>query len=96
MVDVSKIKLDDGPGATEVFGDDFVGSFIHHRNFHFTLSVLRADDGEPPKMSRVISARIVMPLDAAIALHQGLSGILSALNAAGEVKRISRGTESVQ
>ena len=96
MTDVSKTKLGDDPGPAEIFGDDFVGSFIYHGNFHFTLSALRADGKDPPKMTRAISVRVVMPLDAAIALHHGLGGLLSALEATGEVKRVSDGTDSVQ
>ena len=84
-----KPPLQDDVDVKEAFADDFVGLYAIGPNFHFTFATRRpAKNGDG--MSRLVTARVVLPLDAVLEMYNGLQGAMARLESSGVVKR--RGT----
>lgn len=81
-----KPPLEDDITAKEAFADDFVGLYAIGPNFHFTFATRR-----PTKngggMSRLVTARVVLPLDAVLEMYNALQTAMSRLESSGVVKR---------
>ena len=91
-----KPPLTDDPSVREVFAEDFAGFLMHGPNFHFTFASYRATDDKPPKLDRVVTVRLVLPLDAALEMHQTLTNIIGVLEKKGVVKTLQEATKTVQ
>jgi hypothetical protein len=72
--------LTDGQNVSETFCDGVVGTGTMHGNLYLTLSTSRLVAGSPPRIERVITARIVMPLSTATEVHTMLGDTLKKAN----------------
>ena len=68
------LPLIDNPFAPEFFADEATGFFVHQGNVSITFSAARVDHrANPGPVSRVVVARVVLPLPAVVALAGSLS-----------------------
>ena len=81
-----KPPVDDDVTVKEAFADDFVGLYSIGPNFHFTFATRR-----PTKngggMTRLVTARVVLPLDAVLEMYNSMQAAVSRLETSGVVKR---------
>jgi hypothetical protein len=91
MTDSSQPALRDAGDIQEVFADDFLGLTVIGVNFKLTFTTLQADHSKDPVGHyRRISARLVLPADAAASLRDNLTQALGELRA----KRIFQAPQS--
>jgi hypothetical protein len=69
------------------YGDGVAGLSLTAGNLHITLASIMPDHskGDPAPLRRVVSARVVLPLMAALELNDMLTGMLSSLRAQGVI-----------
>jgi hypothetical protein len=78
--------LIDNPFAPEFFADEATGFFIHQGNISITFSAARVDHrADPAPVSRVVVARVILPLPAVAALAANLPIVLRQLGIAPQV-----------
>lgn len=82
-----KPPLEDDVTAKEAFADDFVGLYSIGPNFHFTFATRRPAKNGGGGMSRLVTARIVLPLDAVLEMYNSLQAAVRRLESSGVVKR---------
>jgi hypothetical protein len=73
-------------GIKETFADDFVGLYGVGPNIHLTFATRRPTRAAPG-VARVVSSRVVLPLEAAIELYGALHNAVASLESRGVVKR---------
>jgi hypothetical protein len=72
----------------ERYVDTLVGISFTNGIFNFTFATVRADHSvEPPAKHRQITARLVLPLSAAVQLQASIGQILANLQAQGAIQR---------
>jgi hypothetical protein len=76
----------DDSGIKESFADDFVGLYGVGPNIHLTFAT-RRPTRTAPGVARVVSSRVVLPLEAAIELYGALQNAVASLESRGVVKR---------
>ena len=76
----------DDSGIKESFADDFVGLYGVGPNIHLTFAT-RRPIRTAPGVARVVSSRVVVPLEAAIELYGALHNAVASLESRGMVKR---------
>ena len=76
----------DDSGIKETFADDFVGLYGVGPNIHLTFATRRPTRAAPG-VARVVSSRVVVPLEAAIELYGALQSAVASLESRGVVKR---------
>jgi hypothetical protein len=81
----AKPPVEDDVSAKEAFADDFVGLYSIGPNFHFTFATRRP--GKSGSMSRLVTARVVLPLDAVLEMYNSLQAAVKQLETSGVVKR---------
>ena len=81
-----KPPLIDDAGIKETFADDFAGLYGVGPNIHFTFATRRPARAAPG-VARVVSSRIVLPLEAAIELYAALHNAVTSLESRGVVSR---------
>lgn len=91
-----KPPLTDDLSVREMFADDFSGFLIHGPNFHFTFASFRATEDSPPKMNRVVTARLTLPLEAVLEMHQALTTLIAILEKKGVIKTLQEATKTIQ
>jgi hypothetical protein len=80
MADSPQPPLRDAGDVHESFADDFLGLTIIGTNFKLTFTSLRADHSKDPvDHYRQVSARLVLPADAAQSLRDSLTQALAEL-----------------
>ena len=91
-----KFDLVDNPNVIEIFGDDFVGFVFKDETFRFTFAVHRATDDEPPKVTRVVSARLVLSLKAGQAMYNALNNLRELMKAQAAAAQNPTPTDTIQ
>jgi hypothetical protein len=81
----AKPPVEDDLSAKEVFADDFVGLYSIGPNFHFTFATRRPNKNGG--MSRLVTGRVVLPLDAVLEMYNNMQAAVSRLETSGVVKR---------
>ena len=81
-----KPPLVDDPGVSEAFADDFVGLYGIGPNFHLTFATRRPALDGSETMTRLVTERLVLPLDALLDLYNSLQGAVSRLESTGVIK----------
>jgi hypothetical protein len=77
----------DDPGVKEAFADDFVGLYGIGPNFHFTFATRRPIKAGTQEMGRLVTARVVLPLDAVLEMYNNLQTAVAQLESRGVIKR---------
>jgi len=68
-----KVELLDNPNAPDVFADDVTGWFFLNGNVRITFESVRASHiTSPGPLNRVVIGRLVMPIDRAEVMANGL------------------------
>jgi len=83
----AKPKLVDDASVKESFADDFVGLYGIGPNFHFSFATRRPASAGSQEMSRLVTARIVLPLDAVLEMYTSLQTAVTRLETRGVIKR---------
>ena len=73
-------------GIKETFADDFAGLYGVGPNIHLTFATRRPTRAAPG-VARIVSSRVVVPLEAAIELYGALHNVVVSLESRGVVKR---------
>lgn len=80
--------LIDDPSVPEVFTDNLAGLTVVQGNVNITFATVRADHTKlPPTNLRKITSRLVMPIAAAVQLHEMLGQMLKDLETKGLIQR---------
>ncbi|HVZ27823.1 MAG TPA: hypothetical protein VG798_04130 [Rhizomicrobium sp.] len=87
QVPAAKPALVDDASVKESFADDFVGLYGIGPNFHFTFATRRPAKAGSQDLSRLVTARIVLPLDAVLEMYNSLQTAVSRLESRGVIKR---------
>ena len=89
--------LVDGGQVKEVYTDSFVGGSLNYGNMSLVFATLRGDHAAvPPTNHRHVTSRLVMPMAAAVELHNSLGQILDQLEKQGMITRSSPQLNAVQ
>jgi hypothetical protein len=83
----AKPELVDDSSVKESFADDFVGLYGIGPNFHFTFATRRPSKAGSQDLSRLVTARVVLPLDAVLEMYNSLQTAVSRLESRGVIKR---------
>jgi hypothetical protein len=80
--------LVDDPSVSEVFTDNVAGLTVVQGNVNITFATVRADHTKTPATNlRKITSRLVMPISAAVQLHEMLGQMFKDLEAKGIIQR---------
>ena len=82
-----KPALVDDASVKESFADDFVGLYGIGPNFHFTFATRRPSKAGSQDLSRLVTARVVLPLDAVLEMYNSLQTAVARLESRGVIKR---------
>lgn len=89
--------LRDAEEVQEIFADDFLGLTVIGVNFKLTFTSMRADHSKDPvNHYRQISARLVLPADAAASLRDSLTQALGELRAKGLFQAVQNESDKLQ
>ena len=91
-----KLKLVDNPTVIEMYGDDFVGFFLKDGIFRLTFAVHRTTNDEPPKITRIVSARLVISANAAQDMYTALHNYRQHLEAEAKAAQGPSSTDTIQ
>ncbi len=80
MVQATQPPLRDTGDVPEIFADDFLGLTVIGLNFKLTFTSIQADQAaDPVRHHRQVSARLVLPVEAAVSLRDSLGQALAQL-----------------
>lgn len=83
---VAKPPVVDDASVKESFADDFVGLYGIGPNFHFTFATRRPSQSNSAELSRLVTARLVLPLDAILDMYNSLQNAVARLESGGIIK----------
>jgi hypothetical protein len=84
--DLAALPLIDDPTVKDVFAEFCTGLHFVHGNLHMTFASVTADHSLPQAPSkRIVSARIVMPVNGAIELRDLLTQLIDTLTEQGVI-----------
>jgi hypothetical protein len=87
--------LREDANVLERYVDTLVGINFSNGNFNITLATVQTDHSvEPSTKHRQITARLVLPLSAAVQLQTSIGKILATLQAQGVVQTAGASTET--
>jgi hypothetical protein len=80
----------DDPQIKDTFSDQCAGLSFVNGNVHFTLISFTTDhNGDPSSQSRrVVSARLVMPINGVVELRDNLTSLIDLLRAQGAITTV--------
>ena len=82
--------LIDDPAIKDVFADQCAGLSFVNGNVHLTLISLTSDHhSDPSPTRRVVSARLVMPVNAVVDLRDNLTSLIDLLRAQGAITTVA-------
>ena len=83
----AKPPLIDDSSVKEAFADDFAGLLGIGPNFHFTFATRRPAKPSSAEIARLVTARLVLPLDTMLELYGNLQKAVASLESRGVIKR---------
>ena len=83
---VTKPPVVDDTSVREAFADDFVGLFGIGPNFHFTFATRRPGQDPTTEQTRLVTSRLVLPLEAMLDLYNSLQTAVTRLESSGVIK----------
>ncbi len=81
-----KPPIIDDPAVGETFADDFVGLYGIGPNFHLTFATRRPAQDGSEALTRRVTNRLVLPLDALLDMYNSLQAAVSRLETTGVIK----------
>jgi len=75
----------------ETFADDFLGLYAVGQNLHLNFGARRPVRGtvaNTPEVASVVSARLVVPLEAAVELYMAIGSVVENLEKRGVIRRV--------
>jgi hypothetical protein len=81
-----KPRIIDDPSVKEVYADDFVGLFGVGPNFHLTFAARRPAPGGTGDQTRLVSSRLVLPLEAMLDMYGALQSAVTRLQSTGVIR----------
>jgi hypothetical protein len=82
----AKPRVIDDPSVKEVYADDFVGLFGVGPNFHLTFAARRPAPGGTGDQTRLVSSRLVLPLEAMLDMYGALQSAVTRLQSTGVIR----------
>lgn len=74
---IVEVTFVDSPGAPEAYAAEAAGFFLHAGNIHITFATPRVNHATTPgPITRLVNARLVMPISGAQGLAAGLYSFL--------------------